>query len=103
MGEASDRSRYVMGDRDEAATAANTAYKNERKAAARKAAGTIPRADRDKLSVNIVFRVTEETAAALDALTEGTGTRNTTARDILLGALEAGQGEDKQREKGTQP
>ena len=97
MGEARDRSRYVMGDRDPVATAANTAYKNERTAAAREAAGTIPRADRDKLSVNIVFRVTEETAALLDAIAGDGGTRNTTARDILLGALEAGQAEDKQQ------
>jgi hypothetical protein len=47
----------------------------------------------------IEFRVSEVTAAEIDALTPDGGTRNTTARDILLRALEAGQGEDNQREE----
>ena len=69
MGEASDRSRYVMGDRDEAATAANTAYKNKRVAAAgrRRPAGD----DRRTVTVNITplsakVRITPAQAARLD-------------------------------------
>lgn len=87
-----DRGGYARGCGCDACTADHAAYKNERSTAARQAAGA-----RERLTVEIHFRVTAETAAELDALTGGRGTRNTTARDILLGALEDGQQDGEQQ------
>ena len=99
-GNPTDYSRYQAGARDEAALAAKAARGRADRAAAAKAAGRSTTAGRDSLTVRIEFRVSEETAAQIDARTPDGGKRNTTARDILLGALEAGQGEDEQQEEG---
>ena len=99
-GNPTDYSRYQGGAKDKAALAAKAARGRADRAAAREAAGRAARDDGERLTVRIEFRVSEETAAAIDALTPDGGTRNTTARDILLGALEAGQGEDKQQGDG---
>lgn len=101
-GNPTDYSRYQAGARDEAALAAKARRGRADRAAAAKAAGRAPLAGRDGLPVRIEFRVSDETAAAIDALTPDGGKRNTTARDILLRALEAGQGEDEQQRKGQQ-
>jgi hypothetical protein len=106
-----DRFGYGRGCGCDACRLDHAAYTREQRAIARGAeygwAYTPRRRGRgpgrgDGLPVVISFRVTGETAAAIDALTPAGGTRNTTARDILLGALEAGQGEDNQREEGQQ-
>jgi hypothetical protein len=101
-GNPTDYSRYLGGAKDEAALAAKAARVRADRAAAAKAAGRSTTPRRDSLMVRIEFRVSAQTAAEIDALTPDGGTRNTTARDILLGALEAGQGEDRQREEGQQ-
>jgi hypothetical protein len=98
-----DRFGYGRGCGCDACRADHAAYGRERRAIARGAAyrqeRRPPKARRDSLMTRIEFRVSEVTAAEIDALTPDGGTRNTTARDILLRALEAGQGEDNQREE----
>jgi hypothetical protein len=101
-GNPTDYSRYQAGAKDEAALAAKAARGRADRAAAAAAAGRETRDGRERLTVLISFRVSEETAAEIVARTPDGGKRNTTARDILLGALEAGQGEDNQREEGQQ-
>jgi len=91
-----DRGGYARGCRcDECTEDHATAGRDQRAArsarnpdSARRAAAQRPGWDRrDRLTVEIHYRVTEETAAQLDSLIWGKATRNTVARDFMLDAL----------------